>query len=487
MKNDGIGRRPKLHHQVRIHGTNTKVPIADTTTPTVADTKGKRPVQLEATEEQGLDALKRLGLDEREGAGGKGGAGASQVAHNLAVVDGKAATGKFRAAITGMLLALALTFTSVAPSHAQDTSQVVAPHTASLVVTQKTGPPLLSTTSGVELPELGIDARSTVFGAQLHALKKQEVTTVDAGVQRALDQFSLAMTHALRLDAAGLAMGGPLDPSKMSDADQRAIQHALSGLLSEMPVGALSPRLTELLSATLREHGVSTTGIEAKRLRDLGKPGGELVKVMLEELRDERPAVFYGMAAGLVGAVGVVGYTQGTDALASLGLRPEIKAKFFNDHLVAKVRAEWGARFSDPKLTTRLEHHSTVTMGGNSWSTVAGIGVIAQGSTFKELEASGFELSGSMSSVLNNGGTLSIASTAVGDPKNGLERLTVSGVYLESTWTAGATVSYLAREERTFGELSVGYRPQKNLEWALHVGIDTKGEKRAGVGMRIGF
>lgn len=487
MKNDGIGRRSKVHHHPRTTGTVKKPAVAEATTGTVAEAKGKRPVELEATEAVGLDAVKRLGLDARD-AGGTSGAGASQIAHSLAVIDGKTSGGRLRAGIAGMLLALSLCFGGITPSHAQDTSQIVAPHTASLVVTQKTGPPTLtSTASASELPELGIDARSTVFGAQVQALKRHEVTTVDAGVQRALDQFGLAMAHALRLDAAGMAMGGPLDPSKLTDADQRALQQALTGLLSEMPVGALSPRLTELLGETLRAHGVATTGLETTRLRDLGKPGGELVKAMVHELKDERPAVFYGMAVGLAGAVGVVGYTQGTDALASLGLRPEIKAKFFNDQLVAKVRAEWGARFSDPKLTTRLEHHGTVTLGGTSWSTAAGLGVVLQGTTFKNLEASGFELSGSMSGLLNNGGTLGLSSTAVRDPKNGLERVTISGVYLQEQWTAGATVSYLAREERTIGELSVGFRPQKNVEWSLYGGIDTKGEKRAGLGLRVGF
>ncbi len=485
MKNDGIGRRTKVHHHGRTHGTGHTPAVAGGAT--VVEAKGTQRVALEATEDQGLDALRRLGLEEREGAGGQGGAGASQIAHTLAVVDGKRGTGKLRAAVTGMLLALALTFTSVAPSHAQDTSQIVAPHTASLVVTQKTGPPTLSSVGGTELPELGIDARATVFGAQLQALKKQEATTVDAAVQRALDQFSLAMTHALRLDAAGLAMGGPLDPAKLTDADQRALQKALTGLVSELPVGALSPRLTELLSETMREHGVSATGLEAKRLRDLGKPGGELIKAMVEELRNERPAVFYGMAVGLAGAVGVVGYTQGTDALASLGLRPELKTTFFNDHLVAKVRAEWGERFSDPKLTTRLEHHGTITMGGTTWTTATGLGVVLQGSTFKNLEAHGFELSGSMTGVLQNGGTLGVSSTAIGDPTHGLERVTVSGAYLNDPWSAGASVSYLAREERTVGQLSVGYRPQKNVEWSFYGGIDTKGEKRAGVGLRVGF
>lgn len=487
MRSHDVGKRGKVHHHGRAHGVEKQTKVAPVATP--SESKGSSGVHLEATEEQGKDAVKRLGLDEPEGGSGRGGVGASQIAHNLAVIEGKTATGKLKAGITGMLLALALTFIHVAPAHAQETSQVVAPQTASLVVTQKTGPPsFLSSGGTVQLPELGIDERATVFGAQLHALKKVEVKNVDAAVQRALDQFGLAMTHALKLDAYGLASGGPLDPSRpLSDADQKAVQQALSNLLSEMPVGALAPALTEQLGALLREHGLSTTGLESKRLRDLGKPGGELIKVMAEELRHERPAVFYGTAAALAGAVGVVGYSQGTDALASLGLRPELKTKLFNDRLIAKVRAEWGARFSDPKLTTRVEQQGTLTLGGTPFTATTGLGVVLQGASFKQLELSGLELSGSMSGVLKNGGTLTLAGVGVGDPSKGLERVTLSGAYLNDPWTAGATVSYFAREERTVGQLSVGYRPQKNIDWSLVGTMDSKGEKYVGIGLRVGF
>jgi hypothetical protein len=490
MKSDGITRKP-ITSSNRLPreegGATTKDIHGGSKDPHVT---GARDSELRAPEDNTVLAKRTLqvigGLPREE----RVGAGASQIAQNLQVLDRGSDKSKVTAGVTGMLVALMLTFSHVAPSHAQDTSQITAPHNATLFLPQKTGPPSFTTTasthSGYTLPDLGgIDQRSTVFGAQMHALKKQEAGSVDAVVQRALDQFTAAMTHTLRMDAYGAALGGPLDPARgLTDAEQSAVKKALTNLLREMPIGALAPEMTDALGELMRGRGMSTAGLESKRLRDLGDIGGDAVKQMVENLKDEKPAVFYGLAAGLATAVGAVAYTQGTDAI---GIKPEFKTKFFNDQFIAKVRAEWGPKFADPKITTRLEHHGTLNIGDTPFSTTLGVGVVAQGKTFKDLEATGLELSGSMYGVLNNGGQLAISGHAIGSAGNGLEQVTLSGAYLNAPWTAGASVSYFAQEERTVGQLSVGYKPQKNVEWALVGTMDSKGEKYVGVGLKVGF
>src|SRR5262245_47487744 len=84
-----------------------------------------------------------------ETAGGHGGQGAAQIVANLQIADDgatKKRTG-VGAAVSGMLLALALTFGHADPSHAQNSTQQWVTHPSLVVLPDTTGPPIAFSSS----------------------------------------------------------------------------------------------------------------------------------------------------------------------------------------------------------------------------------------------------------------------------------------------------------------------------------------------------
>lgn|GEM_PF-1482731 len=171
---------------------------------------------------------------------------------------------------------------------------------------------------------------------------------------QALDKFNTTFSEMFKPNARQLAAGvKPADPNNLTEAQKDKMVDATKDVLTDMPVAALAPGMGASLKSFLDKRGIDTTDIESKKVGDLGDYAGDWAKQTVDNLRDEKPGVFYGLAATAATAVGAAGFTQGSKVLKDIGIKPEVKLKMFDKKLELRTEAMWGKKFADPGLHLR--------------------------------------------------------------------------------------------------------------------------------------
>jgi hypothetical protein len=382
--------------------------------------------------------------------------------------------GTFKRAVVAALVGITL-LGAVVPAHA-DTSMVQAPQTSSLVMTHEaTGPPGLAQ-QRFERFVNGANAQQSVTTASSSA--------IDARSAAAFDSFNAKLTQILHRDAASLAMGhrpvGVGDQVSQAQTDQ--LQKAFTDLVSEMPVGSFGPGFEQILEGVTGALG-SDVDLATVRLKDVGKVGGDAAQALVKQLQKDHPVTFWSLAGVAAAGAATLGYTQGTDALQKLGIRPEVSTKLFsNDHgnLRATVGVHTGPKLSDPALTVGLRGEHTFDSG-----TVVrgGLQTRLQG---KELGETLLNASMSTTTGLNVAGEVRFSGN---DFKPIDAHLSATKQF--DRWNVGADANYNFQNNRFTSSLSAGRTFdvwQKNdLDVQIRGSFDNQGSQYIGVGATLRF
>jgi hypothetical protein len=201
--------------------------------------------------------------------------------------------------------------------------------------------------------------------------------------QQVLKDFTAQLETKLQVNARDLfdpnlktVEGHPLT-KKLSSEDMTGM---VLGTAKKMPLGDLpggdlvAKGLKGIPGADLIKGDISQMSFNelSKALPDAGKKVLEdKFKPMFDNFRQNHKAAFYSMAtAGAVGA-GALAYTQGTEFLEKVGVKPEFSAKFLDSRLKVGVGGSWGPKFKDAQGELSLQ---TRTRDGNFslGATVAG-------------------------------------------------------------------------------------------------------------------
>lgn len=319
-------------------------------------------------------------------------------------------------------------------------------------------------------------------------------TTVKPGgtiAPEAVERFYQQMERALRLDARGIV----LDMSEgrapyflangtrgLSSEQQKEVLRAAKDLVMEIPLRALSPDLIGVARDALTMRGLSTAGLEDRKLGDLGDIGKDLANDIVKDLRGAHPTAFNTLGAVAAVAIGAVAGMEGTDALRAIGIRPEARLRFLDGALQTRVRAEWDQRFTNPKLSAGLYGNFPV----GTFQGQAGISLDASGPSFSKLDLTGVTLSGTVAGVLQNGGLLGVSGQAQVGSDGKVTSAGVGMSYAIEQWTVGAGATWLDGN-RFQSSLSIGYRPSRNVDVFLLGTHDSGGQAFVGIGARIGF
>ncbi len=269
------------------------------------------------------------------------------------------ASGKLKKGVVAALLGFTLIGAAVAPAHAQDTTQLP----------QTTNHGLFLDSSQLQQTRYGTTDYDKLFGSQAGSgattgvIANVQKADVDSATAAAFDVFNARLATILLRDAGSLAAGlRPLQSGDNLTADQQKnMQRAFGDLLQNVPIGAFSPGVQNTLESALGALG-DNRDLSNTTLKQLGKLGGDAAKTLVDDFRHEHPAAFWSMAGAGAAAAVVVGYTQGTDALQKLGIKPEIKTSLF-DGVKLKAGLEAGKHFSDPRVTVGLEGNHTFQGG----------------------------------------------------------------------------------------------------------------------------
>jgi hypothetical protein len=208
-------------------------------------------------------------------------------------------------------------------------------------------------------------------------------------------------------------------------------------------------------------------------LGDLGSIGGDIAKDLVKDLKRESPAAYYGLAGGLAVAAGVVAWKDGSAKLASLGIKPEVKQKFFDDKLEVKLRGDWEAHFKNFKATATVTgHHDFGSAGRVSGSVTAN-------------SQTGFESARVQYDFDRPNLNLSAYATA---NTNGMESVGGSVVYRHSDdFRLSAGVNHNFQTDHTTATAEAAWKVRENVDFALSASHDSRGESRVGAGLRIRF
>ncbi len=306
----------------------------------------------------------------------------------------------------------------------------------------------------------------------------------DAAARAAFDRFNAAVDHVLRRDAQGLAsLQGPLDVNSPLSADeQKQLEHALRDLVRELPIASLWPELAADVTQLAADRGVVVNPATA-RVKDLGPIAGDVAKRFIDELRHEKPAVFWGTAGAVVVGVGAGAYLEGSHVLRAIGVKPEVKLKLLDGKLTAKIGADWDKRFTNPLVHVGLT--TPVQLGGLTGE--VGAQVDGKGPTLSDLQVSGFALSGSLGGVLDDGTRVSGATTLTFDAGATLDKATVDLSATNGPWSGSAGLTSWPQDGRFAASLGVGYRPSKDVDLYLQGMHDNAGTTAVGVGLRVRF
>lgn len=296
---------------------------------------------------------------------------------------------------------------------------------------------------------------------------------VRQAVNANIDRLNARIETALGHDAMSMARGRmPVrEGDVLTDAQQTELKNASIDFMKDMPIGALSPEIAGAVQERLSAAGIQVRDINSTKLGDLGNIGGDIAKDLLKDLKQDSPAAYYGLAAGAAVAAGYAAYSGGSQKLQSLGIKPEIKQKFFDDKLEVKLRGDWQSHFKDFKVSGS----ATYTQQIDNWKLSGSISADSTGLTGAGLRAQ-YDTS-----------TLS-ANAYVNANRNGLENVGGSVVYRPNdNFRLSAGVDHNFQTNRTTANAEAAWKVRDNVDFALSASHDSRGDSRIGAGLRISW
>jgi hypothetical protein len=304
---------------------------------------------------------------------------------------------------------------------------------------------------------------------------------LDKKLEATLSTFQSRVEETLHHDALSMARGQSpwRNGDPISDVQRKALTGAATDFIKDVPLGALAPGVLGDVERSLASRGIHIENLADKSLSEVGKVAGDIAgdkaKELVDTFKDASPVAFYGLLGGAAVAVGAYGYAKGSGALERLGIKPELKTGFFNDHVTARVRAAWDPGFKNATFGGSVRGHVDVNSRVNV-SAEANF----DANTFVDLRlASTVRLSNvdrfALDAGMNHRGDLTSMSARYDllDADRGL------------TLSAGASHDFITKS--TSADVSLRYQPNANFDFALSGQSDFKGNHQVGVGVRWRF
>lgn len=200
---------------------------------------------------------------------------------------------------------------------------------------------------------------------------------------------------------------------------------ALKDMFMDLPLGdsSIGRELIEVLAATPLGRGRDLSTLSPRELSgQLGDQAQDWIREKVQNLREDKPALFWSLAAGALVAAGALTYAQGTDLLKKVGVKPEIKHEFFDGAVTTKGSLEFGPELSDPKAKVDVRGRTPLAGG----TLEAGGGTTLSGKDFGHLRPEEYH-----ADALYRRGATTVRGSANFDGDGDLQRMGVSGSH---TW-----------------------------------------------------
>lgn len=188
-----------------------------------------------------------------------------------------------------------------------------------------------------------------------------------------MTRYEGVVEKILNRDAMSLAEGhAPVfENADITESQIDKLKGATQDLFMDMPIGAMSPAVAKVLRGKLKKYTGKDPGeLQTQSLRSMPKVGEKIAKELLGDWQDSSPATYYTAAVAAAAGIAYYGYSQGSEALKSRGLAPEVSKKFFNNHLEAGLELAWGKQGKDFRVAAgslsankSIDEFSNVKMG----------------------------------------------------------------------------------------------------------------------------
>lgn len=290
--------------------------------------------------------------------------------------------------------------------------------------------------------------------------------------QKALDSFHARVGALYTPSAAALAKGArPIGPGDELTPEQLSqVKAAAVDLLQDLPVSALPDAVANEIRDLLGPKGASIdfNQTSLRQLKGLlGDRAKDVAKEWVDALKAKSPATFYGVAAG---AAVALGYTQGSEGLNRLGIKPEYKMDL-SKHVDLEVAAQFDKGFRNFGAKVGVSAHGQIgdakLAGSVRYDTLTGSTVAA----------------GSISLTRPD---FSLSASANYDFSSGAGSASVTGKYqVTPNLNLSAGVHHDFATGSTRGELGATYT-RGNLDFSLSASASDK-DARVGAGLTWRF
>jgi len=303
--------------------------------------------------------------------------------------------------------------------------------------------------------------------------------TSDPVMQAALDRYRTRFESILHADAMSLARGHHpwQEGQQLTDQQQKDLVRATTDLLKDTPISKLSPELQSAVESALRSRGIHRD-LTTTRLGDLGDAGEDLAKSFANQLKDEKPGVFYGIGASAAALVGYAAWTQGSDGMRRLGVKPEFKTRLFDNHVRVGAGVDFDPHFQNPRARLMGE----LNFPGNG---ISGRPDFRLGADARLTNAGKIETLTTTASVVGQNYTASAMATMRGN-----EVETIAGAFTytpSSNFALSAGALYYEPDRRLTVGAEAAWRLSRDVDLAVSASHDNQGDSRVGVGARIRF
>jgi|GEM_PF-1200241 len=213
--------------------------------------------------------------------------------------------------------------------------------------------------SGDTLPDLGSD---NVDDAHPATTQSADSTAVQAQTDKAINGFSEKVKDLFQPTAQQMAEAAANGETWGADRtltadEQKVVTDALKDMLQEMPVAAFSPDLANALASFLEGKGVDVDKLDGGTLKDYGDAGGEFAKLWVDNLKDDKPVVFYSAVAAAAAAGLTYGYLEGSAGLEKLGVDPEFSVKAMKGQMKLDVATAWDKGYENFDLDVAFDNN----------------------------------------------------------------------------------------------------------------------------------
>lgn len=294
-------------------------------------------------------------------------------------------------------------------------------------------------------------------------------------LEASLNTYTARIESTLGHDAMSLARGKtPVrEGDALTAAQQTELQNASTDFLKDIPLGALSPEVARTVQNKLELAGIDTRDIASTRLKDLGNIGGDIARDLVKDLKQNSPAAYYSLAGGLAAAAGIAAWTGGSAKLERLGIRPEVKSKFFDDQLEVKLKGNWDAHFKNFNATATVTGRVNLGNAGQLSASVAANSATGFDNARVQYDFNRPNLNLSAYATANAQGMQDVGGNVSYRPND--------------NFSLSAGVNHNFQTDRTTASAEAAWKVNKDVDFALSASHDSAGDSRIGAGVRIRF